>query len=191
MLLAISSLELLRMDEQTVSTFLLEDLSRFISPSEHETSTEALFFLATSNGIIKSSIAGYEYATALELITPTNHRSKLNGKTMNVILNQILERWCQTGSHQLIEGYLPSLMSQNISNSFHPDVQNSVERQLNHRFTIRLKLIYLHDQSNYLEGEGRYYNEENSYLNAGLLIQQNLSLSKEQFHDRFRSFYVQ
>ncbi|CAF1104234.1 unnamed protein product [Adineta ricciae] len=55
-----------------------------------------------------ASVSGYEYATALELIAVTSHKSKL--KPSEVDLDKVLERWNTVDSHEVIEAHLPQLI---------------------------------------------------------------------------------
>ncbi|UJR12851.1 hypothetical protein I4U23_017025 [Adineta vaga] len=96
------------------------------------------------NSKIHASVPGYDYAAALELMAITS--CYLNKNSMNIDMNEIIERWIQADSHQTIEAHLPQLvpldyidhiyMPKNIFEMLNPATRKSIEAVFRNRITI-------------------------------------------------------
>jgi uncharacterized protein (TIGR02452 family) len=79
------------------------------------------------------SVPRYEYAAATEIVASTG----VNNKSMNVTLNDIIQRWMKVDSHEVFESHLPQLipldyvdrvyMPKNIFESLTPEAQKSAK----------------------------------------------------------------
>ena len=100
---------------------------------------------------LHSSVPGYEYAFALEVMAMTSMH--LQNKDLNVDLAAILQRWLTTDSHQNIEGHLPQLipldyiehiyMPKNIHNSLNQTTKEAIEAVFKYRITITDHVVEL------------------------------------------------
>ena len=95
------------------------------------------------------SIPGYEKVTALELMAITGAQRK----TISVDLNNILHRWKQIDSHQVIEAHLPQLiplsyiehiyMPQNVFQSLSPEAQKTARELFPRNLTVTEHIVDL------------------------------------------------
>ena len=61
------------------------------------------------NSKLHCSVPRYEYAAATEIIASTG----MKNKSMNVTLNDVIQRWMNVDSHQVFESHLPQLIPLN------------------------------------------------------------------------------
>ncbi|CAF0884471.1 unnamed protein product [Adineta ricciae] len=93
---------------------------------------------------LHAGVPGYEHAAALELMALTS--SQFNLKSMDITLDQILQRWLAVDSHQTIEAHLPQLipldyidhiyMPRSLFDHLSEDARRAVEAVFSDRITI-------------------------------------------------------
>jgi hypothetical protein len=93
---------------------------------------------------LHASVPGCDYATALELMALTSHRS--NSRTMDISLEQILGQWVKNDSHNNIEAHLPQLIPldyidhiyipKNLFSELSENALKAIDAVFKHRVTI-------------------------------------------------------
>jgi hypothetical protein len=95
------------------------------------------------------SVPGYDYVAALELMAITGTQRR----TMNIDLGDIIFRWRNIDSHQVIEAHLPQLiplsyidyiyMAKNVFESLSPEAQKNAQELFEHNLIITKHVVNL------------------------------------------------
>ncbi|CAF1122915.1 unnamed protein product [Rotaria sordida] len=93
---------------------------------------------------LHASVPGYDYATALELMALASLRRK--SKTMDITLQELLDQWVKTDSHQNIEAHLPQLIPldyidhiyipKNLFSALNENALKAIDAVFKHRITL-------------------------------------------------------